>query len=132
MKRANVAAQTRWAERFGYSRAVRVGPWVHVSGTTAVDGDGQVVGKGDAYAQALRVMDVIEAALTELGARVEDIVRTRVFVTDITDWPDVARAHHARLGHVLPASSLVEVACLLDPDLLLEIEADAYLPEGSG
>ena len=111
----------------GYSRAVRVGPHVWVAGTTATDAQGRVVGAGDAYAQAKYVLDKIERALKEAGASFDDVVRTRTFVTDISRWEEIGRAHGEAFRHVRPAATMVEVRALITPELMVEIEVDAYV-----
>jgi len=128
MTRTNYASGTPWEPVFGYSRAVRVGRFVVVSGTTATGPDGTIVAPGDMYQQTLQTLANVRAALERAGATVQDVVRTRVYVTDIRRFAEVARAHGEVFGEVRPASSLVQVAALVDPAMLVEIEADAILP----
>lgn len=125
MTRQNIASGAPWEATVGYSRAVRVGPQVYVAGTTAVDGNGQTLCPGDPYGQTKAVLRKIEQALKEAGATMRDVVRTRIFVTDIHHWPDIGRAHGEFFGDVRPAATMVEVSRLISPDLLVEIEVDA-------
>ena len=128
--RTRYASGTPWEPKVGYSRAVRVGPRIYVSGTTATAPDGTIVGRGDAYAQAVQALDNIERALAALGGERADIVRVRVYVTDLGDFEAIARALGERFGEVRPANTLVQVAALIDPSMKVEIDADAEVPAG--
>ncbi len=129
MIKKHYSSKTPWEPVVGYSRAIRVGPVVKVSGTTATDEDGNVVAIGDAYGQTIRIIQNIEIALKGVGAELTDVIRTRIYVTDIDRWEDVGRAHGKYFGAIHPATSMIEVSRLIHPDMLVEIEAEAYLNE---
>lgn len=128
MSRKHISSGGPWEERVGYSRAVRVGDHVFVSGTTSANPDGTVHGAGDGYEQARRTLEIIGQALAEAGASFTDVVRTRMFVTDISRWEEFTRAHRECFADVKPAATMVEVQALMTPEMLIEIEVDAVVP----
>jgi enamine deaminase RidA (YjgF/YER057c/UK114 family) len=129
MNRQNISSGSPWESKVGYSRAVRVGNHIFVAGTTASDSTGKITGIGDPYAQTVYILKKIETALHEAGGTLKDVVRTRMYVTDIHNEDEIARAHHEFFGNIKPAATMVEINRLVSPDMLIEIEVEAVIPE---
>ena len=125
--RQNISSGAKWEDIVGYSRAVRVGSRIYLTGTTAIDENGNIVGDGDAYAQTVQIIHNIERALKQAGATLENVVRTRMYVTDITRWQEYGRAHREFFGQIRPCATMIQIQALIDPKMLIEIEVEAEL-----